>query len=255
MTSRRTSTARGTTARTGHAPTRGSRPGRTRIGSAPVPPEEPHGTNPPAGAVIDCLLRSVPAGAVTIEIRDARGGLVRRLSSDDRATPPPPEPPQIADEWLPRLEPPTRNVGLNRVVWDLRYPPPTAARYGYSIAAVAGQGTVAEPEGPLVLPGVYEVRLGVGEQTYTRPLRVELDPRVHVADTALVAQLRLGLEIWNAMAEQHALEGSLRSVRDQTRALAGRSLDPATRPPLAAFERSEERRVGKECRSRWSPYH
>src|SRR3712207_9031348 len=24
-------------------------------------------------------------------------------------------------------------------------------------------------------------------------------------------------------------------------------------PPL--FERSEERRVGKECRSRWSPYH
>ena len=23
----------------------------------------------------------------------------------------------------------------------------------------------------------------------------------------------------------------------------------------AAFSRSEERRVGKECRSRWSPYH
>ena len=24
---------------------------------------------------------------------------------------------------------------------------------------------------------------------------------------------------------------------------------------IAAAERSEERRVGKECRSRWSPYH
>ena len=24
---------------------------------------------------------------------------------------------------------------------------------------------------------------------------------------------------------------------------------------LACFARSEERRVGKECRSRWSPYH
>src|SRR2546422_11627347 len=24
---------------------------------------------------------------------------------------------------------------------------------------------------------------------------------------------------------------------------------------VAALERSEERRVGKECRSRWSPYH
>src|SRR2546430_6533261 len=35
---------------------------------------------------------------------------------------------------------------------------------------------------------------------------------------------------------------------------------PSTRqkigpPPSAADERSEERRVGKECRSRWSPYH
>src|SRR5256884_345753 len=27
------------------------------------------------------------------------------------------------------------------------------------------------------------------------------------------------------------------------------------RPPLAIRSRSEERRVGKECRSRWSPYH
>ena len=24
---------------------------------------------------------------------------------------------------------------------------------------------------------------------------------------------------------------------------------------IAAYDRSEERRVGKECRSRWSPYH
>ena len=31
---------------------------------------------------------------------------------------------------------------------------------------------------------------------------------------------------------------------------------PANKANLTAFEaRSEERRVGKECRSRWSPYH
>ena len=28
-----------------------------------------------------------------------------------------------------------------------------------------------------------------------------------------------------------------------------------TAEPAAATDRSEERRVGKECRSRWSPYH
>jgi len=209
---------------------------RSVSNDTPLPPEEPHGTNPPAGAVIDYLLRSVPPGAISLEIRDARGGLVRRFSSDDRPTPPA-EPPQIADEWLPRIEPPTRNVGLNRFVWDLRYPPPPAARYGYSIAAIAAQGTVAEPQGPLVLPGAYEVRLGVEGQTYTRPLRVALDPRVKVADSALVAQLRLGLDIWNAMAEQHALVGSLRAARDEIRGLAGRSLDGATRESVAAFGR------------------
>ena len=42
--------------------------------------------------------------------------------------------------------------------------------------------------------------------------------------------------------------------------LAGCGGEPAetteasTEPPAAAV-RSEERRVGKECRSRWSPYH
>src|SRR2546422_8310828 len=30
---------------------------------------------------------------------------------------------------------------------------------------------------------------------------------------------------------------------------------PAYMSPEQATERSEERRVGKECRSRWSPYH
>ena len=28
-----------------------------------------------------------------------------------------------------------------------------------------------------------------------------------------------------------------------------------TKDPVKAAQRSEERRVGKECRSRWSPYH
>ena len=39
--------------------------------------------------------------------------------------------------------------------------------------------------------------------------------------------------------------------------LAGKRLDRAAAEALyyGASLRSEERRVGKECRSRWSPYH
>src|SRR2546430_16205782 len=32
-------------------------------------------------------------------------------------------------------------------------------------------------------------------------------------------------------------------------------VDPSTKETEAPTHRSEERRVGKECRSRWSPYH
>src|SRR5476649_3025246 len=34
-----------------------------------------------------------------------------------------------------------------------------------------------------------------------------------------------------------------------------RGSSDASQPPQATRARSEERRVGKECRSRWSPYH
>src|SRR5256885_7135310 len=54
-------------------------------------------------------------------------------------------------------------------------------------------------------------------------------------------------------------------ARDEDRGDAGNQEDPthgdeeAARPVVdrgrAADKRSEERRVGKECRSRWSPYH
>ena len=45
----------------------------------------------------------------------------------------------------------------------------------------------------------------------------------------------------------------------QAAALRGTVTDKATKEPLIGaavqLSRSEERRVGKECRSRWSPYH
>src|SRR6478735_11759736 len=50
-----------------------------------------------------------------------------------------------------------------------------------------------------------------------------------------------------------ALPISLRAHAGEV-AFPGGRLDPGDDGPVAAA-RSEERRVGKECRSRWSPYH
>ena len=233
------------------APAAAVRLRRSVSNDTPIPPEEAHGFNPPAGAVIDYYLRSVPADSLTLEIRNARGAVVNRFSSNDRLSPPS-EPPQIADEFLPRANPPTRRAGLNRFVWDLRYPPPPAESPNYSIAVVAGEGTVAEPQGPLVVPGEYQVRLSVGGQTYRQRLRVDLDPRVRVPDSVLAGQLRLALEISNSMAQQQALRVGLRGLQGELRVVGQRAIDKGARGRLVALERvadslaHEARTVGGE---------
>src|SRR5256886_7751904 len=62
-----------------------------------------------------------------------------------------------------------------------------------------------------------------------------------------------------------AATGSWADCVDSVNALIGdlvrptsemaRVIEPAARGDLSQRMRSEERRVGKECRSRWSPYH
>src|SRR2546429_5206498 len=55
------------------------------------------------------------------------------------------------------------------------------------------------------------------------------------------------------------LEGKILSANDAVYELLGFRTDEVLEQSLSHFispeERSEERRVGKECRSRWSPYH
>src|SRR2546426_8014981 len=62
--------------------------------------------------------------------------------------------------------------------------------------------------------------------------------------------------------QSHDEGGRQHTDSGKDRRLAGVEVVRATRrvtrrgnSTLSATERSEERRVGKECRSRWSPYH
>ncbi len=179
----------------------------------PLPPEEPHGENPPTGAIIDYSLRTVPTEPVFLDVLDSAGNVIRHFSSNDQ--PPAPEETYFMKEWLPRFRPLTTNAGHNRFVWNLRYPSPPTRHSGYSMAAIAGKGTVKVPQGPLVLPGKYKVRLTVNGKAYTRPLKVEMDPRVKISAAALRTQLRLALQIWNAIAAQNDLDVQVRELRKE----------------------------------------
>src|SRR5204863_7801326 len=117
----------------------------------PLPPEEPMGENPPTGALVDYWLAADAKDAVTLEIHDAAGKLVRRWSSADAPRKLKSER-YFAESWLEPPEQLSAKAGAHRFVWDLRYPRPRAPQYEYSIAAVHGLDTTLLPAGPLAPP-------------------------------------------------------------------------------------------------------
>jgi len=163
----------------------------------PLPPEVPAGKNPPDGAILNYFLPANSGGDIQLEIYDADEKLVRSFSSTDVAKAPE-ETPFVAEYWIGHPQALSKTTGMHRFVWNLRYADPHAMHpqspYNYPIAAIVGS-TPLPPQGPLVLPGKYEVRLKAGGQVFRQALEVKMDPRVTVARNELQSSLELQLKI------------------------------------------------------------
>jgi len=162
----------------------------------------PSGRNPPSGVLIDYYLPAVPSGAITLEILDASGGVVRHLSSEkgQEAEQPP--------EWPDQVHPAktlAAEQGMNRFVWDLRYDDPV------QIPDAFYEGL--PPRGPLVMPGRYTLRLSYAGRTQSTPLAIEADPR----DTGPLAGLQqksaLAMEVYHDQDALHRAVNDIRSVK------------------------------------------
>lgn len=166
-------------------------------GDTPFPPEVPHALNPPTGANIDYWLSSKPAGTITLDVLDSDGRVVRHMSSA------PVEPlkeaaPPIPDFWVEVPKPMPTEVGMNRVTWNLRYDNPPAFSHGYGINANPGE-TPAGPEGPLVLPGTYTIKLTVDGKTYSQTVTVRNDPRSPAKPAELAKQNELEVRLYDCV--------------------------------------------------------
>src|SRR5260370_12905896 len=115
---------------------------------------------------------------------------------------------------------------MHRFVWNLRYLDPRAMHpqspCSYAIAAMGGS-TPRPPQGPLVLPGKYEVRLKAGGQVFRQPLEVKMDPRAAAARNALQSSLDLQLKI-------SALLGKNFAGYEQTKEFRARLAERMKRP-------------------------
>jgi hypothetical protein len=166
----------------------------------PLPPEIPHGQNPPDGAIIDYTLPH-PATTVAITIRDARGTVVRRYTSSD----PSPEPVEFDKPayWERPFTRPPADAGMHRFVWDLHESTPPSVAIDLPISA-NDEDTPRVPQGALVAPGRYTVDLTVDGLTTSRPLTLVMDPRIAISQRALDEQYAMAHETAGLMASTYA---------------------------------------------------
>ncbi len=192
------------------------------------------GQNPPTGAVIDFYLGGIEDGTeVALTLADAEGEEIRRFAGvysvsegeeeaeadegtgevEDAAEEAEEEQPESDDE-SPDADELEVRAGLNRFVWDLRSPD-----------AVEVDGMIlwaGSLSGPRVPPGNYRVTLEVGDETVSRDLRVEKDPRSSSSDADLAAQYTFVRGVLDKVSEVHEAILDLRDVRAQLKGLAER---------------------------------
>jgi hypothetical protein len=147
-----------------------------------------------------------------IEILDPSGRVIRKFSSAEFNT---------LDEPLdPDDKKPEKQIkpesGLNRFVWDLRY---EEARHvpGYYLWEYG-----AGARGPVAVPGHYQVRLTVGNQTQTAPFDLKLDPRVNVSQADLEQQFNLLLQTRDELSRVYDTVNQIQDVRSQLSGLKRR---------------------------------
>jgi hypothetical protein len=127
------------------------------------------GTNPPNGAFINYYLKEKPDAKTPtkMQIFDSTGKQVVEIKN------------------FPKEK------GVNRYVWNLGYEgakmrrPPSPEFLEF----------VGSPRGPQVLPGIYTVKLMIGDKTQEKQVEVKVDPTVNVSNADLQAQLDLAMKL------------------------------------------------------------
>jgi photosystem II stability/assembly factor-like uncharacterized protein len=141
------------------------------------------GPNPAYGALITYYLREDPPPPPPAPKPTTNGN-----SGSGSAEPPPPPPPPTVKITIAapdgsvvrELDGPDRK-GMNRVAWDLRHP--LGIKVGEN-----DEGWFGPPKGPLVMPGVYTVKMRTRGKELTERVEVKADPRVKTTTEALRAR-------------------------------------------------------------------
>jgi hypothetical protein len=192
-----------------------------------LPATAPVGANPATGVIVDYFLKSAAKDGVTLEISDAKGKVIRKLSSKKEGPGASPDEEEFGIERTGGKLP--AEAGLNRFVWDMRSEVPASVP-----GAVSWGG---RPTGPLVVPGTYQIKLTVGGKSYTASSEIQKDPRISASQADLEKQNELTMRIRDRVNAAHEAVNQMRSVRSQLDALKKRlAADASAKPILDAAD-------------------
>jgi hypothetical protein len=174
--------------------------------------------------MIDYYFKTAPKDEVKLEILDSNGKLVRSLSSREKKEDE--QPPEWPDQ-IKEITTIPAAAGMNRYAWNLRWEPPAKIPGAF----YSGLG----PQGPLVLPGKYTLKLTVGNQVQTQPMEILIDPRVKSMNAGdLEKQFELAMQVRDANTDLHRAVNQIRQMRAELKSLQQRfGSDSALKPLLA----------------------
>ena len=108
----------------------------------------------------------------------------------------------------------SKHRGLNRTTWSMRLKAPTVPP--------AASALFSATQGPRVLPGTYTVKMTKGDNVFTAPLKVILDPRVKFTEADRKAQFDLAMKLYNLLGHMSWGVSSIEHVRDSANARAAK---------------------------------
>ncbi len=178
------------------------------------------GENPPDGVMVFYYLPEAPDGEMTLRFSDANGNEIRTYSNQN-------------DDAKKNGKNKTRvpaTSGMNRFVWDMRYPDAVNVE-----GAVFRSGGITGPTAP---PGTYTVTLKIGDSELSQSFEIVKDPRVNASQEDFDAQFEMLRKIQDKLSAVHTGINQIREIRTQVEAWEKRTADRDDAVPV--HEAAEE---------------
>ena len=210
------------------------------------------GQNPPYGADINFFLKNKPEEKekVQLTISDASGAVVRTINCNSRRG----EAQDDEEQYGFRRPAAARceaRAGVNRFWWDLRSEPSaqiklrTMPQYGVEVP-MGKDGARNAPDGSRISilepPGSYTVKLTVGSESYTQPLKVLKDPYSTGTDADIAAQTKVLRDLQARMNDIAANVAEIEAMKVQ---LASLGKEIGTEEVSAPVRETAEKMTGQ----------